>query len=167
MSNPFDLEEILPSNMYGFSKGGKVPMRKSNVKSIVGQLIQHFYSGGQVQPEQNQQGNEMEEIESDIMPSETENPELAQTEVPPLEAIPGLMTGSKSITGGTPTEDYGEDPEKIGRNVFGKYAGGKISKAYSVPDSPDMSLKEGLNENNMGRTTYNRVGKKYDLLENL
>ena len=60
MSNPFDLEEILPQSTYSFSEGGKVKMRKSNVKSIVGELIQHFYGGGMVQPQYYEEGDEVQ-----------------------------------------------------------------------------------------------------------
>ena len=171
MSNPFDLEEILPQSTYGFSEGGKVKMRKSNVKSIVGELIQHFYGGGMVQPEYYQEGAEVEDIEKPEIELIDEvskpSPITAQEGQVPKEPYQMPPRASKPITGGSPgQEDYGENPQTIGSKMFNMYGGGKVSNAYNVPNTDDMSFKDALTSSSdssmMNRQKFRSVGKKYD-----
>ena len=162
MSNPFDLEEILPQSTYSFSEGGKVKMRKSNVKSIVGELIQHFYGGGMVQPQYYEEGDIVEEI-----PEEQEVAKASSEETIPEEPFQSMQPASRPITGGSPMqEDYGENPQKLGRKIFNMYGGGKVSNAYSTPDTDEMSFKDALvgssGDSKMGRQSFKSVGKKYD-----
>ena len=162
MSNPFNLEEILPQSTYGFSEGGKVKMRKSNVKSIVGELIQHFYGGGMVQPQYYEEGDEVQSI-----PEEQEMSQTAPEEIIPEEPYQTMQSPSKPITGGSPMqEDYGENPQKLGRKIFSMYGGGKVSNAYSTPNTDEMSFKDALvgssGDSKMGRQSFKSVGKKYD-----
>ena len=176
MANPFNLEEILPESTYGFSEGGKVKMRKSNVKSIVGELIQHFYGGGMVQPEYYQEGEEVENPEIELSEEELNKPSpITATEGRvPTEPIEQPQRQASPITGGSPTQndtDYGENPQQLGRKVFNMYGGGKINNAYNTPNTDEMSFKDALlgssEGSTMNKNNYRKVGEKYDLLENL